>query len=139
MTISRACACLALLGALFAITSAAAAPLPGSDAAAAQTISVDMTNYAFTPNTLHLRANSPYRLELRNTSHSGHSFSARLLFAVARVAAADQSKIVDGEVEVDGGQTVDVNLTVVTPGTYKFRCTHFLHSAFGMTGEAIVQ
>jgi plastocyanin len=107
--------------------------------AAAQTIQVDMTNYAFTPNTLQLRANTPYRLRFSNASHTGHSFRAREFFATSSVTPADQSKIVDGEVEVDSGQTVEVNLMIPTPGTYKFHCSHFLHSAFGMTGEAVVR
>ncbi len=104
-----------------------------------QAVTVDMANYSFSPSTLQLHANTSYRLELRNTSHSGHSFSARMLFSVANVASGDRAKIENGEVEVDGGQTVDVTLTIPTPGTYKFRCTHFLHSAFGMTGEAVVR
>ena len=141
MTIPRACAGLAFLGALGvgnpALAAGEASSMP--DAAAGQTIQVDMTNYEFTPSTLQLRANRPYRLELRNASHGDHSFGAPQLFAAARVAPADQSKVVNGEIEVDGGQTVDVNFTVTTPGTYKFHCTHFLHSAFGMTGEAVVQ
>ncbi|HEY2886835.1 MAG TPA: cupredoxin domain-containing protein [Rhizomicrobium sp.] len=105
----------------------------------AQTLAVDMSNYSFTPNTLQLHANTAYRLELRNTSHSGHSFSARQLFAIANVATGDRAKIENGEVEVDGGQTVDVIFAIPTPGIYKFHCTHFLHSAFGMTGEAVVK
>jgi plastocyanin len=32
-----------------------------------------------------------------------------------------------------------VSFSIPTPGTYKFHCTHFLHSAFGMTGEAVVR
>jgi len=106
---------------------------------AVQTLAVDMSNYSFTPNTLQLHANTPYRLELRNTSHSGHDFSARQFFAVANVSPGDRAKIENGEIEVDGGQTVDVTFTIPTPGIYKFHCTHFLHSAFGMTGEAVVK
>jgi len=112
---------------------------PAMSDTSAETIRVDMANYSFTPNTLQLRANTPYRLELRNTSHGDHSFSARQLFAVASVESADRAKIEDGEIEVDGGQTVDVTFTVPTPGTYQFHCTHFLHSAFGMKGEAVVR
>jgi len=141
MTISQACVGFAFLGALGlgnpAFAAGEAAPMPAGSAP--QTIRIDMTNYEFTPSTLQLRASSPYRLELRNASHSGHSFSAPQLFAAARVAPADKAKVVDGEVEVDGGQTVDVNFVVTTPGRYKFHCTHFLHSAFGMSGEAVVE
>ena len=62
-----------------------------------------------------------------------------MLFADAAVAPDDQSKVVDGSIEVAGGQSIDVKFVPNTAGTYKFHCSHFLHSAFGMTGEAVVQ
>jgi uncharacterized cupredoxin-like copper-binding protein len=125
-------------GPLFSIAILLGAGTAMSDTSA-QTIQVDMANYSFTPSTLELHANTPYRLELRNTSHGDHSFSARQLFAVANVSPGDRAKIENGEIEVDGGQTVDVTFTIPTPGTYQFHCTHFLHSAFGMHGEAVVR
>jgi uncharacterized cupredoxin-like copper-binding protein len=126
------------VGSLFSIALLLGAGQAMGDTAA-QTIQVDMANYSFTPSTLEMRANTPYRLELRNTSHGDHSFSARQFFAVANISPGDRAKIENGEVEVDGGQTVDVTFTIPTPGTYQFHCTHFLHSAFGMHGEAVVR
>lgn len=114
-------------------------PASAGDAQSAQTIQVNMSNYEFTPGMLQLRANNSYRLRLTNTSHSGHDFDAPQLFAAASIAPADQSKVADGEVEVGGGQTVEVTFTPTRAGAYKFHCSHFLHSAFGMTGEAVVQ
>lgn len=108
------------------------------NAAPAQTIQIEMSNYKFTPNMLQLHANTPYQLRLTNTAHGDHDFNAPQLFAASTIAAGDQSKVVDGEIDVEAGQTVEVNFTPTQTGTYKFHCTHFLHSAFGMHGEAVV-
>jgi plastocyanin len=45
----------------------------------------------------------------------------------------------DGAVEVDEGQSVDVTVTPIKPGTYPLTCTHFLHETFGMKGQIVVQ
>ena len=129
MTVLRAIAGLVLLEVLSL----------GTPASADETIQVDLSNYAFTPSTLQLHVNSSYRLRLTNTSHSGHSFDAPQLFAAANVAPADQYKVAAGEIEVDAGQTVEVTFTPTRAGTYRFRCSHFLHTAFGMKGEAVVR
>lgn len=116
-----------------------AAPVSAGEADSALSIQIAMSNYSFVPSTLQLRANTTYRLRLTNTSHSGHDLDAPQLFAASSIAPADQSKVTDGEIEVDGGQTVEVTFTPIRAGTYDFHCTHFLHSAFGMHGEAIVR
>ncbi|HEY5047406.1 MAG TPA: cupredoxin domain-containing protein [Rhizomicrobium sp.] len=116
--------------------SAEAASPGGSNA---QSVEVVMTDYKFTPNLLQFRANMPYRLRLVNNTGRDHSFDAPELFAAARIADDDQAKVNKGEIEVDGGQTVDVKFVPQTPGIYKFQCSHFLHATFGMTGEAAVQ
>jgi plastocyanin len=105
----------------------------------AQTVQVVMTNYAFTPNALQFRLNTPFHLRLVNNSGHDHSFDAPDFFAAVGTAPEDRVKVVAGEVEVGGGQAVDVKIVPVKPGTYEFQCSHFLHSAFGMTGEALIQ
>lgn len=132
MSVLRASASFVLLQALLL----AAPALAAGDA---QTIQIQMSNYDFAPSTLQLHANTAYRLRLTNASHSGHSFDAPQLFAASSIEPADQAKVVDGDIEVGGGTTVEVNFTPTRAGSYKFRCSHFLHSAFGMKGEAIVQ
>jgi uncharacterized cupredoxin-like copper-binding protein len=106
--------------------------------AAPQTVSVTLTSYAFTPNAIDLKANVPVKLHLINGAEKGHNFSAPEFFTASAVAPADQSKIDDGAVEVDGGQSVDVTVTPGKPGTYALTCTHFMHTTFGMTGTITV-
>ena len=109
--------------------------------ASAQTgITVSMTNYAFTPSTLTLKAGETYRIHFSNDSGKSHDFSAREFFQSATVAAGDKSKLEDGdEVELEGGQSADITLTPNKPGTYPVSCTHFMHSMLGMTGKIVVQ
>jgi len=109
--------------------------------AQAQTaITVSMTNYAFTPSTLTLKAGETYRIHFSNDAGKGHDFSAREFFQSSTIAAADKSKLEDGEeVELDGGQSADITLTPNHPGTYPVTCTHFMHSMLGMTGKIVVQ
>jgi plastocyanin len=74
-------------------------------------------------------------LHLVNSSGGGHNFSAPQFFA----AAADVSGPVRrGAIEVPGHQSVDIRLTPAR-GTYRLKCTHTLHSAFGMNGEIVVE
>ncbi|HWA88534.1 MAG TPA: cupredoxin domain-containing protein [Rhizomicrobium sp.] len=104
-----------------------------------QLVTVTMSNYSFAPATMDLLAGSDYQLHLVNTTNKGHDFSAPELFADSTVAPDDRAKVKDGSVEVDAGATVDIRFTPGRKGTYKFRCTHFLHATFGMTGTATVE
>lgn len=113
--------------------------LSGPAFANVQLIQVTMSNYAYAPDHLDLIAGAPVLLKFVNSSNKGHDFAAPELFASGTVASEDKAKVEDGSVEVDAGQTVEVRFTPNKPGTYKFHCTHFLHSSFGMTGTATVQ
>jgi plastocyanin len=118
-----------------------AAALLLSTAANAQTaIAVSMTNYAFTPSTLTLKAGETYRIHFSNDSGKSHDFSAREFLQSSTVAPADKGRLEDGdEVELEGGQSVDVTITPNRAGTYPVSCTHFMHSMLGMTGKIVVQ
>jgi len=105
----------------------------------AQPMTITLTSYAFAPNAVMLKANTPVRLHLVNNATKSHNFSAPEFFAAATVAPADQSKVVKGEIEVDEGQTVDVTVTPTHAGTYDLKCTHFMHTMLGMTGKIVVQ
>ena len=104
-----------------------------------QQIAIQMSNFAYSPNSIEMSPGSDYLLHFVNTGSAGHDFASAELFAAVKVAPEDRAKISDGSVEVEGGATVDVRVTAVKPGTYKFRCTHFLHTSFGMTGTAVIQ
>jgi uncharacterized cupredoxin-like copper-binding protein len=117
------------------VTSASAADAPANR----QDLEVVLSNFSFAPNMLRLQHGVPYALHLVNRASGGHSFSAPSLFAAVAVAAGDSSKVVSGKVEVPAGQTVDIVLTPMTAGTYPVVCSHFLHSTFGMHGEAVIE
>jgi plastocyanin len=102
-------------------------------------IDIAMSDYAFTPNKLDLLAGSQYELHFTNAGSKGHDFASKELFAAVTVAPEDRAKVEDGGVDVDGGATVDVRITANKPGTYNFRCTHFMHATFGMTGTAVIK
>ncbi len=119
------------LALLAALTTAASAHV--------QLVTITMSNYAFDPGTIALLAGSDYELHFVNNSSKGHDFSAPEFFAAVAVAPEDRAKIKDGAVEVDEGATVDIRLTAGKKGAFKVRCTHFLHSTFGMTGTVTVE
>jgi uncharacterized cupredoxin-like copper-binding protein len=99
------------LAALASLLTLSAAPAP-------DTIAVHLSNFAFMPNQLRLRASVPVRLHIVNDSTGGHNFSAPLLFSASAFPEGAPPTV---------------------PGSYKAECTHFLHSLFGMTGEIIVE
>lgn len=115
------------------ILTAALSPPPQ---ASPSVIEIQLKNYEFVPSTLHLTHGVPVVLKLVETAGS-HSFSAPELFAASTLDPATAAMVHDGKIEVGEGG-VELRLTPNTPGTYAFRCTHFMHSAFGMKGTAVV-
>jgi plastocyanin len=102
---------------------------------APRTIEVRLSSFDFTPTTIRLAAGRPAVLRLVNAGRGGHNFSAPEFFAAA---VGVRGPVVDGTVEVAGRESVEVRLTPAR-GTYRLRCTHTLHTAFGMRGEIIVE
>jgi len=104
----------------------------------AEMVTVRLSNFAFTPNLLHLRSGVPVRLRMVNDSGGSHSVSAPALFLLAS-AFPDGAPPAGGKVELGPGQTQDLLLVPHAVGTYKLECTHFLHGLFGMTGSIVVE
>ena len=113
-----------------ALSIALAAPAPAQPAA--QTILV--ASFSFGPKPIHLAAGQPVTLVFVNRSGSGHDFTAKEFFASSRIIAGAAP---GGEIELRGGQTRSMTL-VPARGTYKAHCSHFLHSAMGMTDQIVV-
>lgn len=113
-------------------TAAAQGPAP-------EVVSVQLSNFKFSPSELMLHRGRTYRLHLINAAGGGHDFSAPGLFAASIIAAGDRRLIGGGKVKLAGRQTVDIVLTPQTAGVYKVTCTHFLHSGMGMNGHITVQ
>jgi plastocyanin len=103
----------------------------------ARTVHVQLSSFKFRPQTLRLRAGEPIVLHLVNTGSGGHNFVAPRFFAAARVAPESSGRINRGGIEVPSRSAVDVRL-IPARGTYRLRCTHTLHSTFGMRGSIVV-
>lgn len=101
----------------------------------AQRVEVHLSSFHFTPGVISLRHGAPYVLVLVNDSGGGHNFSADRFFAASTVAAEDRAKLGKSGIDVGSHETVLIHLTAPAVGSYKLRCTHFMHSAFGMKGR----
>lgn len=112
-----------------------ATALPAQDQAAPRTVEVQLSSFDFTPSTINLRAGQAVTLHLVNSGNGGHNFSAPEFFAAA---AGVSGPVARGAVEVSGHQSIDVTLTPAR-GNYHLRCTHTLHTSFGMRGEIVVE
>ncbi|MBW8783862.1 MAG: cupredoxin domain-containing protein [Novosphingobium sp.] len=124
-------------GVLLTIAAAAAAAQPVREPA--QPLTVELSSFKFRPATLSLIHGRAYRLRLVNTSSGGHDFDAPQFFASSTVAPEDAAKVRGGRVELAGGEPTDIVVIPNQPGTYKLRCTHFMHGMLGMTGRIVVQ
>jgi uncharacterized cupredoxin-like copper-binding protein len=132
----------AALGAAFSlifVTSAGAEDAVTPDWSKAETVNITLSNYAFTPQALHLKHGMPYRLHFVNSGSKSHNFDSETFFAAVTIVPEDKSKVVDGKVELEEGQSTDVRVVPITPGTYSVSCSHFLHAMLGMRGEAVIE
>ena len=120
----------ALLPALLLALPAAALAQPQ-----ARTVEVQLSSFEFAPNEIRLRAGEPIVLHLVNGGRGGHNFSAPQFFAAA---SGVSGPVRGGAVEVGSHASADVRLTPAR-GHYRLRCTHTLHTAFGMTGTITVE
>jgi len=105
----------------------------------AQAITVELSSFKFTPATLTLTHGRPYVVHFVNSASGGHDFVAKEFFAAATIAPEDRAKVANGEIELTGGESVDVHLIPNGAGTFKSHCSHFMHSSFGMTGKIVVE
>jgi plastocyanin len=115
------------------------APMGEASAQTAVPISITLTNYAFTPSTLDLKAGVTYHMHFINAGSKDHNFDAPEFFAAAKIAPEDEAKVEKGLVALDGGQSVDITVTPDYPGTFPVECTHFMHKMMGMRGNITVQ
>ncbi len=105
-----------------------------TDFADAQTVTVTLSNFRFTPQDIALVAGKPVILVLDDTATGGHDFTAPEFFAAATIAPHDAALVAAGQIALSGKQQVSLHL-VPAAGDYKVVCTHFGHVALGMTGS----
>jgi uncharacterized cupredoxin-like copper-binding protein len=105
----------------------------------AQPLTIALSNFKYTPSDVTLQRGTPYRLHLVNNAGGGHDFAAKQFFADSDIAPEDAGKISNGSIKLDGHESADVRLVPKQAGTFKVRCTHFMHSGFGMKGTITVR
>ncbi len=101
------------------------------------TTTIRLSNFAFEPEEIRLRAGVPVRFLLVNESGGGHNFSAPGFFAASKFPAGSAPPA--GVVDVPARHNAEIVVVPVTPGSYRVECTHFLHALFGMSGRIIVE
>ena len=114
----------------------------GADWTQEETISITLSEYAFSPDQLRLSGGRPYRFHLQNKGTSRHTFTAPEFFtavAVREGAVADEALTSGGTITVPAGGTKDIELVPLNPGTYEMVCDVPMHSLFGMTGQIVIQ
>jgi len=110
-----------------------------------ETVTVAMTDYAFTPPSVVFRQGVPYKLVIENKGTEKHYFTAENFFRV--IATRKLQSNSDGEVkapyfsaiEVYPGRSLDLYFIPVKPGTYPLICTIEGHESMGMKGEIRIE
>jgi uncharacterized cupredoxin-like copper-binding protein len=127
-----------ILGLILAVLTMTALAVAPAAAQTGEAITISLTDYAFTPSSLELKAGTLYRLHFINGGSKDHDFTAPEFFVASQIAADDQAKVKRGTVAIDKGQEIEVVVTPVA-GSYPFTCTHFMHKMMGMHGTITVQ
>jgi plastocyanin len=122
-----------------AIMAAAVSGAASAQPAQPTVITVQLSEYKFTPAEIDLDHGQSYVLRVVNTGGKAHDLSAKAFFQSVTVATASASEVHDGEVELAMGESADVAFTAGAAGTYEMHCTHPLHSMLGMKGRIVVR
>lgn len=106
-----------------------------------ETVSITLTEYAYSPSTLVFQKDAPYKLEIINKGTTKHYFTAQNFFTA--IATRKVQSNTDGEIkapyflalEVYPGRQLDLYFIPVKTGTYDLLCTIEGHSEKGMVGK----
>jgi uncharacterized cupredoxin-like copper-binding protein len=103
------------------------------------TVTVTLTDYAFTPNELTFHRDRATRLVLVNAAKQDHTFVASSFFpgiAVKQLVGPTQTLAGSWveKVVVPEGQTKELWFVPARYGAYRFECTVTGHSSLGMNG-----
>lgn len=109
-------------------------------------ITLEVTDFLFTPDNLEVTAGQPVKLTLHNASVLEHDFS---IVEIPLVGTAEETGGMEHDmgdtaaepelhVAVGGGQSASLEFTPTKPGIYDFWCTVSGHKAAGMTGTLVV-
>jgi len=110
-------------------------------------LTVEMSDFAYSPSSITLPAGQPVILTLNNKGNIEHDFVVEAIDAMTEVIQDNGSNAHHAHgaeqnyalhVSARPGETSIVQLTVAEPGTYKIICSVQGHKEAGMIGELIV-
>ena len=110
-------------------------------------LTVEMTDFAYTPSSLTIPAGQPVTLTVNNTGKIEHDFVVETIDVTTRVVEDNGSNAhhahgaeqnFDLHVSARPGEASVVELTVAEPGTYRIFCSVEGHEEAGMIGELTV-
>ncbi len=118
--------------------------LSAADWSKMETVTVTMSEYAFTPSTLAFNEGVPTKLVIRNEGKEHHYFVSGEFFATVATRKVQSS---DGEVkaphftavEVYAGKSIEWFLIPMKKGTFDLVCTVKGHAEHGMKGRIEVR
>jgi uncharacterized cupredoxin-like copper-binding protein len=105
-----------------ATPGAQGSPQPETEQAAAQPLSVDLVDIAFSPPDISVKANEPTKVNLTNKGLSDHTFTVKDLGIDEKLAPGEQKQI-----------TINASA-----GNYEIICEIPGHAAAGMVGKLTV-
>lgn len=114
-----------------------------ADWEAMQEVTVELSEFSFTPNELTFEAGVPYELKLRNVGQEKHYFTAHEFYrsVATRKAETEQSEVkvpYFTAIEVYPGQEVEFYFIPVLPGSFELLCEIEGHADAGMRGTITV-
>jgi len=120
-----------------------AALVEAADWDAGETLTIDLSEFAFTPSEITLTAGQPYVITVLNVGDVKHEFTAEdffgtVAFRKAEDASGEFKAPAPREVEVFAGATIDLYLIPTQPGTYDLVCEIEGHFEAGMFGTITV-
>ncbi|MCU7944695.1 MAG: hypothetical protein KZQ87_18660 [Candidatus Thiodiazotropha sp. (ex Cardiolucina cf. quadrata)] len=111
-----------------------------------RTVTVELSEYRYTPDSLRLKTGIPYKMELLNRGRVKHYFTAPEFFRAIATRKVQSNR--DGEIKApyftvlemmsNGGQ-LDLYFVPVRKGVYEVSCTIPGHTEQGMLGRLIVE
>ena len=108
-----------------------------------KTLTIELSEFAFTPRDITLEAGQPYVLEVVNKGTAKHEFTAEDFFrtVATRKAETAESEVkvpYFTEIEVFAGKKAELFLIPLIPGTYELVCEIEGHLEAGMFGTITV-
>ncbi len=118
----------------------AAGRVASADWSRAETLTVALSEYAFSPSALTFRAGAPYRLRIENGGKSTHFFVSDGFFKAIAAAklitpSGETARPYLKSIALAPGEVKDLHFVPVRPGTYALECMAPFHAGFGMRGE----